>query len=83
MDIKINRNIVSRLIEGKYYLVDSKGHILHSLNETGTFIFERLKKKRKDIIRDICKEYEATPEQAGQDLNEFIETLKSKKICLP
>ncbi len=90
MDIKINMNtniiinkdIVSRLIDGEYYLVDSKNHILHSLNETGTFIFKQFKKNSsfKDIIKALCSEFEIDENSAKKDLNEFIRILKEKKI---
>lgn len=84
MAAKINRDIVSRLLEGEYYIVDSKNHILHSLNETGTFIFEQLKKNNSisDIVKSVCSEFEVDENEAEKDFHEFIETLKDKKILV-
>ncbi len=82
MNIIINKDIVSRLIDEEYYIVDSKNHILHSLNETGTFIFKQFKKNSsfKDIIKALCSEFEVNENEAIEDLNEFIRILKEKKI---
>ncbi|MFC2061572.1 PqqD family protein [Elusimicrobiota bacterium] len=82
MDLKINKDIVVRSIDGLYYIVDPSRQMLHSLNETGTAIFEQMKKGAvaEDIIKYICEQFEVEKEQAEKDLNELIAEFKKKKI---
>ncbi|MFC2092065.1 PqqD family protein [Elusimicrobiota bacterium] len=80
--IRLNKDIVSRSIGGNYYLVDSNNRILHSLNETGSLIFEYLKKNKdiEQIKAALMSEFETYECEVQKDLHEFLQILKSKKI---
>ncbi|MBN2407022.1 MAG: PqqD family protein [Elusimicrobia bacterium] len=82
---RINKDIVSRMIRGKYYLVDPRGHILHSVNETGSMIFDSIRKNRSitQIIDMVCDEYDIDRRAAKEDTEEFLELLKGKNILIP
>ncbi len=84
MSIKVNPGMVVRVIEGVCYIVDPAGKILHSLNETGSFIYWKLEKgyETERIIKALCGEFDISPDEAGSDLREFIEVLRGKKILL-
>jgi SynChlorMet cassette protein ScmD len=50
------------------------------LNPVSVFIWKRLDGKHtvKDILRELLEECEDAPENAEQEINEFIEELKEK-----
>lgn len=80
----LNGDLVARKIEGEYYIVDSSNRMLHSMNETGTFIFEQIKKKKKgpEILAALCGEFDVDEKSAEEDLGGFIKILKEKKILV-
>lgn len=82
MKFSLNKKIVSRIIDGNCYIVDPQKRILHSLNETGTFIFPLLEKgaARKKIIESLCDEFETDEDTAGKDVDEFLRKMEEKKI---
>ncbi len=84
MSIKINKDIVVRMIEDNCYLVDAGNHILHRMNETGTLMFTQMKKNSslRDIVKAVCENYDVGEGEAEKDLNEFINILKEKNILM-
>jgi len=79
--VKTN-NIAARVIEGSAFIINANNSTLHELDETGTFIWKLIEKKkdRKDIISSLVSEYEVTGCQAGADLDEFLYELEKKGI---
>lgn len=82
IDMKINKNIGYRIIDGEMFIVTPFNKTLHNLNETGTFIFQQIEKKKSqdEIIDRICEEFEVEREIAKKDVEDFIEKLKKKQI---
>ncbi|MGM0442461.1 MAG: PqqD family protein [Elusimicrobiota bacterium] len=82
MKYSVNKNIVPRRIDGKYYIVEPGKQILHSLNETGTFIFSLLKKEKNSekIVKALCREFDVDKHKAEEDLKKFIDRMKEKEI---
>lgn len=81
---KRNPNVSWRVIEGQAVLILNKEGEVQVLNELGTFIWERLEEDPEEVVRAIVAQYEVTPEQARQDLEEFVDSLTaSNAVRLP
>lgn len=55
---------------------------IFNINETGAFIFEKLKdgKNKEDILELMSKEYNASKDILKNDIEEFIDELKKRGI---
>lgn len=82
MKYRIKTHLAIRKIGNEIYIVDSKNSILHKINPTGSFIFERIKnnKSKQDIIKELIETYDVDYETASKDLEEFISQLISKNL---
>jgi hypothetical protein len=76
-------NIVSRKIADNFILVPIRHNVgdlesIYTLNEVGARIWELIDGKRntEQIHNIIIEEFKVSPEEAEQDLNEFIEKLE-------
>jgi hypothetical protein len=82
-----SQNIVTRKTGNEYVLVPVTDNIadmdsVYTLNETGAFIWELIDGKRNigELIAELISEYEISPEEAREDVFEFIEDLKKYLI---
>ncbi len=71
-----------REIDTEMILVGEKGNVLHSLNETGSFIWSRIDGAidMDGLLELVCREYDVPQEAALADLVSFIGTLAEKGI---
>ncbi len=71
-----------RQIGNETIILTEEGEELHTLDETGTFVWKAIdgKKSLSRILDLICLEYEVTHEGARDDLIVFLEALKGKGI---
>ncbi len=80
----ISREIIFRIIDGEAIIVKPEDSSMLILNETGTFIFETLMKKKKlsfeEILEEVVENFEITKERAKKDITSFITSLKKEKI---
>jgi hypothetical protein len=87
MDLKIvyqhDPNIVTRLIAGEMILVPIRKHVgemdfIYTLNETAARVWALIDGDRSlgQIYQQIVAEFDIDPEQAKNDLNELILSLK-------
>lgn len=83
----IKKELIKREIAGDTILVpvgrtvyDSNG--LFVLNELGAFIWDLLPsaETEEEICKAVLEEYEVSPEEAMQDIREFLEKLKKLNI---
>ncbi|MBO5130543.1 MAG: PqqD family protein [Oscillospiraceae bacterium] len=83
----IKKELIKREIAGDTILVpvgrtvyDSNG--LFVLNELGAFIWGLLPSAdtEEEICKAVLEEYEVSPEEAMQDIREFLEKLKKLNI---
>ena len=81
--MKINENFVLREIAGSWVVipfgeksVDFNG--MMNLNETGVLLWRELEKgaAKEDLVSAITAEYEVSEDEAAEDIDAFIETLK-------
>lgn len=85
-----NPDVVYRVIAGEAILipisrqVQGAGRML-TLNETGSFVWEKLDGQRRleEILREILDEYEVDEETARRDLLELISSLEETGAVLP
>ena len=85
--MKIKKELIKREIAGETILVpvgktvyDSNG--LFVLNELGTFIWDILPDAETvtEIVSAVTEAYEVTSAEAEEDINQFLEKLKSLDI---
>ena len=71
-----------RQIGNETIILTEEGEELHTLDETGTFVWKAIdgKKSLNRILDLICVEYEVTHDRARDDLIVFVEALKGKGI---
>jgi hypothetical protein len=75
-------SLVARKVGEETILVSDRGDMLHTLNATGSFIWERLDGRRSigDIISLMREEFEISDEGTEADVERFIEELAEKGI---
>ena len=85
--MKISKEFILREIAGEYIFVPVGKTALEfngliTINQIGVLIWEQLQKgcEIEEIIQMILNEYEIDEETATNDVNEFINYLKDKKI---
>jgi hypothetical protein len=63
-------------------IISEDGKVMHTLTDTGKFIWETIdgKKTVKSILEIISNEYDVKRDQAEPDLIKFIITLIDKKL---
>ena len=83
----IKDNFILKEIAGEYVIIPISNKNLDTtklfnVNETGAFIFKKLKEnKTVEEIKDLMKkEYDAEDEELINDINYFIDLLKKKGI---
>lgn len=79
---KLNSGFITQKMGNKTTIFAGEESILHTLNETGAYIFNGLKLgwEREKIIEGMVKKYGASKKQAKEDLEEFTGELLDKKI---
>ncbi len=71
-----------RQVGNEAIILTEEGEELHTLDETGTFVWKAIdgKKSLSQILDLICAEYEVAHDRARVDLFVFVEALKGKGI---
>lgn len=78
----ISRHIIVEEIEGKIVLFDPEKLLFYNLNETASFIFNQLKKKKSpiEIVRLTATEFNASPKRIEDDVKKITKDLETKGI---
>lgn len=60
----------------------SRYHGMVEMNETGAFLFNKLKKEisQEGLVQALLDEYEVTPQQAAEDVRAFLALLEQKGV---
>ena len=79
---QINQNYCTREIDGELIFFEETGRELHSIEETGLFIYKNIDglKTIKSIIKLLCEEYDINEKTASNDILDFINELAKKNI---
>ncbi len=81
---RINKDMIAQKIQGNEVIFDSEKSLVYTLNETATFIFNKvlLKKNEEEIVKSIVKEYSVDQPKAIKDISEAIEDMVKKRILI-
>ena len=63
-------------------ILTESGEELHTLDETGTYVWSQIDGKQSlaQILDNLCDEYDVSRERAQEDLLYFIAALEEKQI---
>ncbi len=78
------RKTAYRIIDDEVIVVDLENSTFHSLNSLASFIWQHLDGKStiKEIIENICQDFEVDKTTAQEDCLNFIQELIDKKLIL-
>jgi hypothetical protein len=70
-------------IQGQTVIVRPAGQELHQLDETATFLWNRLERPRTaaDLAEALCEEFEVSLEDAERDIRAFLADLEKKGLA--
>lgn len=82
MKYKINKGLISQILDRKLTIFDGEKSILYTFNDTASFIFNELKKNQKEetIVENLIKTFKIDKKIAEKDFSNFIKDLIEKKI---
>jgi len=85
-----DQGVVTRQIAGETVLVPVRSgaadlDFIYTSNDTGTMIWECLdgEKNVSQIVEAICREYNVSPEEATQDVMDFLGALEAAGLVHP
>lgn len=84
MKYHLNKGFIVQKLDGKITIFDGEKSSLYTLNETATFIFEKLKRGWEEtrIVEALVKRYSVKEDRAKKDLKSLLSDLKKRKIVL-
>ena len=79
-----SQHTASRIIEGEAVIVIPQEGLARILNQVGSRIWELMDGGRTvaDIVEIISREFEVSPEEAREDILDFLRELENKKMVL-
>jgi hypothetical protein len=79
---KINKKLITQKLDNKIIIFDSNKSVLYTLNETGSYIFLKLKRgwNNEQIIKSLAQKYEVEANKLEADFTELVKSLVSRKI---
>ena len=83
-NVKIIKGHITQHTDNSIVIFDTKKSILHTLNNTAMYIFDKLKKGAniEKIVLDFSKDFGVSEKKAEQDITEFIDMLITKKLAV-
>lgn len=80
--IKIRKGFIVQKTGDKLTIFDAEESVLHSFNESASFIFAKIKLgwEKGKIVQLLAKKYKIKAEKAEKDIRNLISDLKKKKI---
>lgn len=77
-----NKNAAFRIIESNAVVLTPEDSYLHTMNETGTFIWELLDGKSTvdEITEKVYEAFEIDKDSAQKDVRHFIEDLLRRRL---
>jgi Coenzyme PQQ synthesis protein D (PqqD) len=76
---KRRRDVKSRLVDGETVVLDQQAGVIHQLNPTASFIWERCdgQSTLTDIAQQLAHAFEVDPQVASCDVNAMIRQLEA------
>jgi hypothetical protein len=74
-----------REIDGEVVVLDLRSSTYLSVNHSGSVIWRRLQQpaSRQDLVEAVVEEYEVDSDQAGRDVDAFLEVLEAHGLLAP
>lgn len=81
---RVSDKVVFREIDDRIVLINLESGFYYSLNESGCFIFNLLRKNKDlpEVLNELRGKYGVSVETADKDLEQFIEALEKEKIII-
>ncbi len=79
---KINPEISLKKIADEIFMYNRQQSLIHSFNETGALILESIQQQMdiEQICQKVVSQYEIGPQEAREDILQFIESLLQQNI---
>lgn len=73
-----NSKIAHQTIDGKTLLLNPKKSGVHELNETATFVWQKIEcpKNVSSLVGELCREFQVGQEQARFDIEKILNDFK-------
>ena len=80
--MKLSKNISCRTLAGETFILNRSTSAIHSFNETGNWIWAKLKDgwDSEKIAEALCEEYDVTKDQALADIQNLMISLSEKDV---
>ncbi|MDD5675955.1 MAG: PqqD family protein [Chitinivibrionales bacterium] len=81
-----NPHLAVRKIAEEIFIYHRQGGFIHSFNETGAFLWEKLDEcgPAPDVLaQHLMESYEVDPVTARADINAFLTECENKKLLTP
>ncbi len=89
ISMKVRDGFLLKEIAGEYVLVPVGENLVDFsamavLNETGAFLWKLMDDEttREELLKAVLEEYDINAEVAGQDIDEFLETMKRHDLLV-
>ena len=82
MVIEKSDKLIFREIDGEVVIIANDGSHIHMLNETATLIWNCSNKRTsvRQIITEVCEQYNVDQDTASRDVLETIKSLSEKNL---
>ncbi len=70
-----NNKVIFKDVEGVVYILDHRNATIHTLNETASFLWRKLRtaKSIDKLSRTLCNSYEVKKTKATKDIKDFLQ----------
>lgn len=82
MVVEKSDKLIFREIDGEVVIIANDGSHIHMLNETATLIWNCSNKRTsvRQIITEMCEQYDVDEDSASRDVLETIKSLSEKNL---
>jgi hypothetical protein len=79
---KRRSDLYTRVIDGETVVLDRKGSLIHQLNQTASYIWDRCdgKSARAEIASQLAEEFDIDPETVARDVAGIVGQLQSLNL---
>ncbi len=82
MSYTISSDVAWREVGGELFVITPDGFLHGVRSEAGLFIWRHIEQglSRNEILAALCAEFEVSSDEAGKDLDEFLESMIGKGL---
>lgn len=80
---RVRQDLAYRQVAEVMVIMDPQGGILHTLNEVGCFVWQRLEQQSDSVeglVHAVTVEFEVDQQQARADLDSFLAEMTAKDL---